>query len=419
MSYFIAIPSYQRPDILNQQTLKCLNENGINRERIFVFVTEDQYIEYSSKLNPLWFNKIIIGHKGLIKQREFIENYFENNDNIISMDDDIKNIDLSLTDFPNLNFFFEKAFEALKENNAFIWGVYPVFNSFFRKTKAHLSTELKYIVGAFFGFINRKNNHALKLTLPNDNKEDVERSIKYFIHDGIVLRYNKIGFQTKYYGTDGGGLGRFNDRIEPMKISSLILKERFPEHCKIKIRTNGMYEVELKKLKANKPFQLPTLDPSRDDIQHIFTLLESIKIPLNSNKTGRARTFGDHRAMTLGFVKARISREYGLSRYTKKYPELYEAIKAFGELVCPFEFTSIHINYNVVCPKHVDPENVGNSMLVSFGDYEGCDLAIENYGVFNTNCKPIIFNGSKYPHWNTPLKSGNKYSLVFFNSGGK
>jgi hypothetical protein len=416
MSYFIAIPSYKRADILNQQTLQCLNKHGIKKELINIFVTEEDYEEYLDKLNPQWYHQLIKGHPGLIKQRQFIENYFDSGTHIVSMDDDIKAIDLSLSEFHNLNTFLEQAFEDLKNKNAFIWGVYPVFNPYFRKTKPPLSTDLKYIVGAFYGFINRKTNTALKLTLQNDNKEDVERSIKYFINDGIVLRYNKIGFETKYYGTDGGGMGRFNNRLEPMKASAMYLQNKYPYLCKLKIRKSGMCEVELKKLKAYSPLLLHPIDPSRDDIQHIYALLESITIPLNTNKTGRARTFGDHRAMTLGFVKARISRQYGLSRYSKKFSELYEAVKAFGESICPFEFTSIHINYNVVCPKHLDPENVGNSMLVSFGDYKGCDLEIENHGSFNTNCQPIIFNGSKHFHWNTPLEYGNKYSLVFFNT---
>lgn len=416
MSYFIAIPSYKRADILNQQTLQCLNKNGIHKELINVFVTEEEYDEYLNKLNPAFYGKLIKGHLGLIQQREFIENYYNNGTNIVSIDDDIKEIDLSLTEFPNLDYFFQQAFEELKKQKAFIWGVYPVFNPFFRKEKEPLTTDLKYIVGAFYGFINRKNNKALKLVLQNDNKEDVERTIKYFINDGIVLRYNRIGFKTKYYGTDGGGLGKLVDRVNSMKTSALMLYEKYPYLCKLKIRKNGLHEIVFNKIKAFTPILLPPINPSQDDLQYIFTLLESIVIPLNSNKTGRARTFGNHRSMTLGFIKARVSRVYGLSRFSKRYPELYQAVKAFGETICPFPFTSIHINHNVVCPKHLDPENVGCSMLVSFGEYQGCDITIENHGTFNTNCQPIIFNGSTNLHYNTPLISGNKYSLVFFNS---
>jgi hypothetical protein len=70
----------------------------------------------------------------------------------------------------------------------------------------------------------------------------------------------------------------------------------------------------------------------------------------------------------------------------------------------------------LVCPRHLDPSNTGKSLLVSFGDYEGCNIVVEGYGEYDTNCSPIVFNGSKYYHYNTPLKSGNKYSLVFFTN---
>jgi hypothetical protein len=415
MDYKIAIPSYNRASVLNNKTLKCLSNNGIDPNKIYIFIVEEELEKYKNILDNNLFNTLVLGNKGLIQQREYIENYFNCGDFIISLDDDIQSIDLSLTSFDSLHSFFLQSFCDLKANSAFIWGVYPVYNKFFRNTKSDLSTELKYIVGAFYGFINRKN--LIKLSLKNDNKEDVERSIKYFINDGIVLRYNKIGFKTKYYGTDGGGMGKFNDRLESMKISSLYIQNKYPTISKIKIRKNGMYEIVLKSIPANSPIVLNAVDPSNEYIQTIYSLLENITIPMNKNKSGRARTFGDHRAMTLGFVKARVSRIYGLSRYSKMYPELYQAIKQFGETICPFEFTSIHVNHNVVCTSHLDSENIGNSMIVSFGDYKGCNLEIKNWREYNTNCQPIIFNGSKHFHWNTPLESGNKYSFVFFNSG--
>lgn len=153
-----------------------------------------------------------------------------------------------------------------------------------------------------------------------------------------------------------------------------------------------------------------------DQLFELYSLLDSITIPLNTNKMGRCRTFGDHRAMTLGYVTARTTKVYGISYYSKKFPEVYDAIKKFGESICPFQFNTIHVNHNVVCPRHIDPKNIGESLLVSFGDYEGGELEIENVGTFDTNCRPIIFNGSTHYHWNKPILSGNKYSLVFFNA---
>jgi hypothetical protein len=414
MTYFIAIPSYKRYNICNQQTLNTLHKLGIPKDKINVFVVEEEYDTYLGTLNHEYYNKIIVGKKGLIQQRAFIETYYPLEANIVSLDDDIKSIDLSLTEFLNLDSFFTKAFEDLKLHKAFIWGVYPVFNSFFRESKTFLTTELKYIVGAFYGFINRQN--MLPLSLENDNKEDVERSIKYFLYDGIVLRYNKVGFETKYYGKDGGGMGKFEDRIQSMKTSALQLHSQYPTLCDVKIRKNGMYELVLKKRPPvcrdeNGVVILPKISP--DDINVIYDLLESVNIPYKRGRNNR-RGFPIHRAVSYGYIRNRYTGQFGLSAASLKNPEIYKELVNLGQRICPFRFISIHVNRNVVCPPHLDSKNQGKSLLISFGEYNGCKLVV-NGKEYDTNCQPIIFDGSSLEHLNTPLESGTKYSIVFFN----
>jgi hypothetical protein len=164
----------------------------------------------------------------------------------------------------------------------------------------------------------------------------------------------------------------------------------------------------------NSPKFLSEINP--DDYLEVYTLLEGTTIPHITGNTGRAASFGPHRAMTLGMIKARGTKHYGLSSYSKKYPELYDAVVRFGQKICPIPFSAIHINHNVVCPRHIDGNNVGDSVIVSLGDYEGGKLFIEGHGEFDTNCRPLLFNGSKCFHWNTPILGGNKYSLVFFHN---
>jgi hypothetical protein len=268
MEYIIAIPSYKRAELCNNKTLKMLKDNNIlpirghpadpdpdpdhKRNCIIVFVAnEDEYTEYETKLNKSLYNEIIIGVKGLVQQRQFIMNHYPINKNIVFFDDDIESVDLSLgTTSGELDLFLKFAFEKTKELGGYIWGVYPVFNPFFRKQREEISTCLNYIVGGFYGIINRteNNNLSLTLTLENSQKEDVERSIRYFIKDGIVVRFNKIGFITKYYGKSGG-LGTFKDRLVPMANASQLLKNTFPEYGNVFIRKNGMTEFKLKKLK--------------------------------------------------------------------------------------------------------------------------------------------------------------------------
>ena len=428
MNYKIAIPSYNRSLQLNIKTLKCLYDNNIPKEYINVFIIEEEYDAYLKHLNKNYYNELVIGDLGLVQQREFIQNYYPLGTKIVSLDDDIEFIDLSLTNYKNLHEFFNHAFSLCEEKKSYIWSVYPVFNPFFRQNKCDVSESLKFCIGAFYGFINR-NEKDLKLELTREgNKEDVERTILYWLKDGKILRFNKIGFKTKYYGI--GGLGGLKDRIPNMKKYAIAIHEKYPSFTSIKIRKNGLYEIVFKKIlnqvveqknnsiKIEKSLveKLKPLDTHRSDIIDIYNMLENITIPLQSGKKGRARTFGVHRSMTLGMVKARVSRKYGLSYCTKKFMEIYEALKKFGESFVPFKFDAIHVNKNVVCARHIDPSNSSKSCLVSIGDYTGCNLIIEEVGEFDTNYQPIIFDGTKMFHYNTPLVSGTKYSFVFFSN---
>lgn len=427
MSYIVAIPSYKRASQLQKKTLTTLFNNNIPKELINVFVVEEEYHDYLDTLNKDYYNEIIIGKIGIVQQREFIENYYPVGTKIVSVDDDVDKIDLSLTEYKSLDEFLTDAFIICEKENAFIWSVYPVWNEYFRKDRPILTTGLSYIIGAFFGFINR-HDEDLKLVLTREgNKEDVERSILFWLKDGKTLRFNKIGFKTKYYGV--GGLGGLKERIEKMKTYALAIQEKYPLFTRIKIRKNGLYEIVFKEpksvsnnnLKAKVEeyegvLELPKIDPSSEDLLDVYNLLESITIPCVDNGTGRSGTFGRHRAMTMGMIRARASREYGLSYNSRKHLVLYEALMKFGKTIVPFEFNAIHVNHNVVCPRHLDPYNSGKSLLVSFGDYEGCNIMVEGHGEYNTNCSPIVFNGAKVYHYNTPFKSGNKYSLVFFTN---
>ena len=259
--YVICIPSYKRAVLCKEKTIATLHKHKIDPKKIFVYVAnKEDYDLYIEKLDKNDYNKIIIGKKGLVPQRQFIMEQWPAGKHIVFFDDDVQSIDLSLSSKfkqHSLDYFFREAFKECVKNNAFIWGVYAVFNPFFRKTKTEMSTELKYIVGALYGIINRPNLKSIQLTITKKNgqKEDVERTLKYFINDGIVLRFNKIGFTTKYYGKEGG-LGQFEERLKPMKEACKKLENKYSDYGHIKVRGNGMTEFVLKKINKNKTNKL-------------------------------------------------------------------------------------------------------------------------------------------------------------------
>lgn len=253
--YVVCIPSYKRAQLCNDKTLTTLHNNKIPPSKIYVYVANaEEFQEYQKVLTKKFYGHLVIGVKGLVQQRQFIMEQFPSGQHIVFFDDDVSSIDLSMSDIfkgKTLHNFFTSAFKETQKLNAYIWGVYPVFNPFFRKAREEVSTCLNYIVGAFYGIINRPMVKELQLTLTRENgqKEDVERTLKYFIKDGIVVRFNRVGFETKYYGKSGG-LGTFTDRLQPMLEASQRLKKEYPEYGNISTKKNGMTEFRLKKVKA-------------------------------------------------------------------------------------------------------------------------------------------------------------------------
>ncbi len=148
-----------------------------------------------------------------------------------------------------------------------------------------------------------------------------------------------------------------------------------------------------------------------DAFDELYYELQNITIPIKRGRNNR-RGFPTHRAMSLGIIKKRFSGKIELSAASLKYPSIYEKINAIGKSF-NFPFTSIHLNNNVVCPRHKDEFNVGDSLIVSFGEYTGGSLIVDEKPV-DTFKKPVIFNGSLLEHYNTNDLVGNKYSIVFF-----
>jgi len=246
MDYVIAIPSLNRNEYIENKTLKCLRDAGITKDKIFIFVADqDQHLIYQS-VDPDLYNQMIIGVLGIVPQRQFISDYFEEGKYIIHMDDDLEEIDLSLTDHTSLDNFFNYAFKDCVEKKSFIWGVYPVYNPFFRKARMN-TTYLSYICGILFGTVNRHHQTDLELTISpnhNGNKEDVERSILFFLKDGVVVRHNRVGVKTKYYNLIGG-LGTKKQRLTHMLNASIELFDRYGVMSRIKTRKDGLTELVL------------------------------------------------------------------------------------------------------------------------------------------------------------------------------
>ena len=265
-SYQIAIPSYKRSNIITKKTLATLAKYKISSSIITIFVAnQTEYNEYFKNVPSNLYNKIIIGELGLKNQRNFITRYYPEGTHLVQMDDDLDDIVIMfnwqnfkignrksikkkryLVPLLELDKFIKEAFKICIERNLFLWGVYPVANPYFMSPL--MRTNLQFIVGPFWGVINRHNN-KLKITL--NEKENVERSLLYYTMDGGVIRFDYVSIITKYYKTPGGmqNENNKNARIRASLNSAIKLHKRFPELTKIKTRKNGRTEIVFKRIK--------------------------------------------------------------------------------------------------------------------------------------------------------------------------
>ena len=101
------------------------------------------------------------------------------------------------------------------------------------------------------------------------------------------------------------------------------------------------------------------------------------------------------------------------------YPEFYEVAREFSNHYFPdFEWCQIQLNKNFPIPPHFDSVNVGESIIVGFGDYEGGKLFVEypsGLQMYDIQYATCGFDGSKYRHYVGNF-TGERYSVVFFNN---
>ena len=222
-NYVIAIPSHKRSNVIKSKVLTFLEKHNIDKKLIHIFVAHDEFYDYKDKLEEY---NIVVGAKGIGKQREAISNYFPDNQLIVSIDDDV--VDLLDKGKPliDLNSFINQTFHLLESNNLTLAGVYPSRNPFFCKDT--ITIDLRFVIGQFKCFINK--NHLEKRDY--ELLEDYESTLRHYFYSGGVLRYNYILVKANY-NTLSGGLKEY--RTLEKKINEVNrFKIQYPNYCNIK-----------------------------------------------------------------------------------------------------------------------------------------------------------------------------------------
>jgi hypothetical protein len=187
---------------------------------------------------------VIVGKPGLHHQRTFMTHYFPEGARILYMDDDIRDI-LILADTPNKlhslvkgdsgkNWvsFLNQVFETMAQRKCYLFGIYPARNPYFMSKAT--TFNLKFVVGVLYGVINRPSLTHLDCTL--EEKEDVERTLKFYEHDGQVMRVNYVTVATSYYHGKGGMQSDNRDRVKTSYESATTLAARYPQYCSLSLK---------------------------------------------------------------------------------------------------------------------------------------------------------------------------------------
>lgn len=386
----IVIPTYNR-----YEQFKTLTHLLGYEDITYIFVVAEEYEEYHSRYGDK-FKNIIVGEKGLKNQRNFITNYFDEDEILICLDDDIT--------WFNRNDWLELAVDYLKNSNLGLLTFPP--------TTMYIKDVITYKEGIYFGigacFILK--NHK-EFTLTYEQGEDFERNIFYLKKYGKNIRINGVNFRTKYFGK--GGLEDYRT-IEKYVNETNRLVYEYSDYLYFKdkkIMGESLGNVKLfRKSRQQSVLQLGYYN-CYDNLYDMFEKVLLTKRIVANNRRG----FPHYRGAVFGMVRPRFHyKGYDqLSKDSIKFPHIYEEINRIGKIICPFEWKSVQVNKNLVCPPHKDSKNSGMSLLVSFGDYTGCNIVVEG-SAYDAKHRPTIFDGAKYEHWNSDDLVGTKYSLVYF-----
>ena len=211
-----------------------------------IFVPEDQYFDYSQVLK----NKIIPvpnGYFGITKTRNFIIDYFKDED-ILFLDDDVlecgyfkEGIRINLRDDQFSNDWvsmFEKCFQICKELKLNVWGAENGGSKF----SNHILNQIDVkgsINGTILGIVANSYKYDEQFIV----KEDFDLVIRAFKKDGGFIKFNNFYWRAKHWGNKGGCVDYRTNEIEVNAIN--LLNAKHPGFIKQGTKKN-MFHTTLK-----------------------------------------------------------------------------------------------------------------------------------------------------------------------------
>lgn len=224
--------------------MSLLDKYNIDKSKITIFVADNEELkDYQQSLDGIY--KLVVGVHTIGEQRNFIERYYSENTNLMMFDDDLDGVyrkqEDKLVELENLEKdFIIKGFEECEKTGSKIFGMYAASNAYFMSRR--ISNKLCYIIASMFGLIVEHDNFLRRVT---NHGEDYEYSIRQYIKNKSLVRFDYITAKSNYY-KEAGGLQTFRTK-ENIYNSIKWIEDNFPQYCKMYIRkSTGNAELRLK-----------------------------------------------------------------------------------------------------------------------------------------------------------------------------
>ena len=203
MSFTVAIPSYKRPDIFEAETLtRILLPHGLLDKTVLFLSTQEDYDEYGQRFPEI---RRTLAPRGLMATTNHIMRYFGPGEPFVLMHDDVSDFyeldhaGRRLARVQDLRDVFGRVFAELRASGLSLAGFYPVRAPLWMRKLPAVTRDLRYIYDPVCCLLNPQ------LCLSLGGKGDYELSMRAYLRDGGVLRYNRMCFKTGYFDQRHGG----------------------------------------------------------------------------------------------------------------------------------------------------------------------------------------------------------------------
>ena len=201
----IAIPTYNRPEMIQTATLKMIDDANIPEEMVDIWVSGESQMPLYDILPDRWRRRLMVGAKGLVENRLFAEEtHYEDGQKIVWVNDDIRKVRRSagvkspwlIEKFSDV---IKQGFDAIDNRRSHLWGLYPTDNKLWSINGPEVAHGIFYVVGSIYGIVHRRDRRLYSTF--GAAKEDCERVLRFVDVDGEVTRLNRVHAKTTYYNS--------------------------------------------------------------------------------------------------------------------------------------------------------------------------------------------------------------------------